>query len=310
MLKNGKNKKYIILIILVVVGILVVVTTIAVKENRKLNFFEKAIKDSTTFVTGTIYKPIGFIKDKIKENDEKNKIYKQYKKLKEKADKATLYEARIKELEGEIDNLKKSLDINQTITDYKKINASVVNRNVGAWYNTVNINKGSKAGIKEGYAVITDKGLIGKVVSVSNFTSTVKLLSTDEVINKISVKIEVDDKSIYGLLSYYDKKNNDKQNLDSFASEEESISKLLFIIEHAPQKKEWVWIMDVLDDIVEDDEYASKNHKKSILEKNGSKLGLYSFPIERFIDEKSSLQALNEFVSFCKSELDVELDIL
>ena len=208
MLKNGNNKKYIILIILVVVGILVVVTTIAVKENRKLNFFEKAIKDSTTFVTGTIYKPIGFIKDKIKENDEKNKIYKQYKKLKEKADKATLYEARIKELEGEIDNLKKSLDLNQTITDYKKINASVVNRNVGAWYNTVNINKGSKAGIKEGYAVITDKGLIGKVVSVSNFTSTVKLLSTDEVINKISVKIEVDDKSIYGLLSYYDKKNN------------------------------------------------------------------------------------------------------
>ena len=208
MLKNGNNKKYIILIILVVVGILVVVTTIAVKENRKLNFFEKAIKDSTTFVTGTIYKPIGFIKDKIKENDEKNKIYKQYKKLKEKADKAKVLEARIKELEGEIDNLKKSLDLNQTITDYKKINASVVNRNVGAWYNTVNINKGSKAGIKEGYAVITDKGLIGKVVSVSNFTSTVKLLSTDEVINKISVKIEVDDKSIYGLLSYYDKKNN------------------------------------------------------------------------------------------------------
>ena len=208
MLKNGNNKKYIILIILVVVGILVVVTTIAVKENRKLNFFEKAIKDSTTFVTGTIYKPIGFIKDKIKENDEKNKIYKQYKKLKEKADKAKVLEARIKELEGEIDNLKKSLDLNQTITDYKKINASVVNRNVGAWYNTVNINKGAKAGIKEGYAVITDKGLIGKVVSVSNFTSTVKLLSTDEVINKISVKIEVDDKSIYGLLSYYDKKNN------------------------------------------------------------------------------------------------------
>ena len=208
MLKNGNNKKYIILIILVVVGILVVVTTIAVKENRKLNFFEKAIKDSTTFVTGTIYKPIGFIKDKIKENDEKNKIYKQYKKLKEKADKAKVLEARIKELEGEIDNLKKSLSLNQTITDYKKINASVVNRNVGAWYNTVNINKGSKAGIKEGYAVITDKGLIGKVVSVSNFTSTVKLLSTDEVINKISVKIEVDDKSIYGLLSYYDKKNN------------------------------------------------------------------------------------------------------
>ena len=37
---------------------------------------------------------------------------------------------------------------------------------------------------------------------------TVKLLSTDASINKISVKIQLDDKSIYGLLSSYNKKNN------------------------------------------------------------------------------------------------------
>ena len=72
----------------------------------------------------------------------------------------------------------------------------------------MNINKGAKSGIKAGYAVVTDKGLIGKIVSVSNFTSTVKLLSTDASINKISVKIQLDDKSIYGLLSSYNKKNN------------------------------------------------------------------------------------------------------
>lgn len=208
MLKNGNKKKYIILACLIVVAIMVVITTISVKENRRLNFFEKAIKDSTTFISSTLYKPIGFVKNRIKENDKKNKIYKEYKVLKRKIDKTKMYEARIKELENEVENLKKSVDINQTITDYKKINAVVVNRNVGAWYNNININKGSKSGIKEGYAVITDKGLIGKVVSVSNFTSTIKLLSTDESINKISVKIEVDDKSIYGLLSSYDKKNN------------------------------------------------------------------------------------------------------
>ena len=208
MLKNGNKKKYIILIGLIIVAIMVVVTAISVKENRRLNFFEKAIKDSTTFIGSVVYKPIGFVKNKIKENNEKNKIYKEYKKLKNNSDKVKSYEVRIKELEREVDNLKKTVEVNQVITDYKKINASVVNRNVGSWFNTININKGSKAGIKEGYAVITDKGLIGKIVSVSNFTSTVKLLSTDEAINKISVKIEVDDKSIYGLLSSYNKKNN------------------------------------------------------------------------------------------------------
>ena len=208
MLKNGNKKKYIILIGLIIVAIMVVVTAISVKENRRLNFFEKAIKDSTTFISRVVYKPIGLVKNKIKENNEKNRIYKEYKKLKKNSDKVKSYEVRIKELEREVDNLKKTVEVNQVITDYKKINASVVNRNVGSWFNTININKGSKAGIKEGYAVITDKGLIGKIVSVSNFTSTVKLLSTDEAINKISVKIEVDDKSIYGLLSSYNKKNN------------------------------------------------------------------------------------------------------
>ena len=153
-------------------------------------------------------KPVKIVKKQISENNEKNKMYKEYKKLKNKAEKSKVYEARIKELEKEIDDLKEALDLSDTITDYKEINAEVVNRNVGAWYNTLNINKGSKSGIKEGMAVIVNKGLIGKVINVSNFTSTVKLLSTDELSNKISVKIEQDDKSVYGLLTSYNKKKN------------------------------------------------------------------------------------------------------
>ena len=131
MLKNGNKKKYIILIGLIIVAIMVVVTAISVKENRRLNFFEKAIKDSTTFISRVVYKPIGLVRNKIKENNEKNRIYKEYKKLKNNSDKVKSYEVRIKELEREVDNLKKTVEVNQVITDYKKINASVVNRNIG-----------------------------------------------------------------------------------------------------------------------------------------------------------------------------------
>ena len=207
MVKKGKNKRYIVLAILIVIAFMIAITTKSIKENRDLNFFEKAIKDSTTFVMNIANKPVEFIKDKLKENKEKNQMYKEYKKLKSKAKKADLYLARIEELENEIDDLKESLDL-ETITGYKEINATVVNRNVGSWYNNVTINKGSKSGIKEGMAVITNKGLIGKIINVSNFTSTVKLLATDELSNKISVKIQLDDKSVYGLLTNYDKKKN------------------------------------------------------------------------------------------------------
>ena len=207
MVKKGKNKRYIVLAILIVIAFMIAITTKSIKENRDLNFFEKAIKDSTTFVMNIANKPFEFIKDKLKENKEKNQMYKEYKKLKSKAEKSDLYLARIEELENEIDDLKENLDL-ETITGYKEINATVVNRNVGSWYNNVTINKGSKSGIKEGMAVITNKGLIGKIINVSNFTSTVKLLATDELSNKISVKIQLDDKSVYGLLTSYDKKKN------------------------------------------------------------------------------------------------------
>lgn len=206
--KKGNKKRYIILAVLACFALVIVLTTRSIKEGRRLNFFEKAIKDSTTFVMDVLSKPVKIVKKQIKENKEKSKMYKEYKKLKSKAERSKVYEARIKELEGEIDDLKEVLDLNDTITDYKEINAEVVNRNVGTWYNTLNINKGSKSGIKEGMAVIVNKGLIGKVINVGNFTSTVKLLSTDELSNKISVKIEQDDNSIYGLLVSYNKKKN------------------------------------------------------------------------------------------------------
>ena len=111
----------------------------------------------------------------------------------------------------------------------------------------------------------------------------------------------------YSDTGYYDNTGNDRQNLETFAKEEDSISKLLFIIERVPKKKNWVWDIDK---IVENKEYASKNHTKTVLEKNGCTQGLYSFPIERFIDEKSSIEALKEFLQFCKEDLDIELEIV
>lgn len=201
---NDEKKRYIILIVLVLVAVMFGLTTKAVKENRNLNFFEKSIKDTTTFVMKILYKPIGFIKEKVKEGNEKDKMYKEYKKLKEKVSKIDSDKARIKTLENEVDDLKKSLELNSSLTEYKKINATVVNRIGGTWYNILTIDKGSKAGIKEGMAVVVNEGLIGKIINVSNFSSTVKLLTTDELNNKMSVQIQVDDKNIYGLLSKYD----------------------------------------------------------------------------------------------------------
>lgn len=206
--KYNKKNKYIIiaLIILIVLGLIVTVS--CVKEERNLNFFEKAVKDTVTHTSKILYMPIDFVKEKIEISKEKKEMYKEYKKLKKKAEKSDYYKAQVKELQTEIDGLKESLVLNNVLSEYEPINANIVNRNVGYWYNTITIDKGSQNKIKKGMAVVVNKGLIGKVIKTSNFTSTVKLITADELNGNISVKIKLDDKDVYGLLTGYNKKSN------------------------------------------------------------------------------------------------------
>ena len=194
--RNGNNIKYAIISVILVLVVLIGITSFNVnKEDRNLNFFEKTIKDTTTFISKIITSPVRLFKNNKNSDD----------KLKEKAAKADMYYAEIKELQKEVDELKKTLELNATLSEYTTINCTVVNRNIGYWYNNLTIDKGSKNGIKKGDAVVTNEGLIGKVVSVSNFSSSIKLLTSDEISNKISVKVEDDNNYYYGLLTGYNR---------------------------------------------------------------------------------------------------------
>ena len=52
--------------------------------------------------------------------------------------------------------------------------------------------------------VINASGLIGKVVNVTAFTADVRLITTSDTNNKISVSIINDEKKINGLINNYD----------------------------------------------------------------------------------------------------------
>lgn len=204
--KNNKFKK--IIIIIVLFAFLLGISSYTIDDNKDLNFFEKTIKDTTTFIQKIFYAPIKFVSNELEVFNEKKDLYKKYSKLKDKVEKTDLYYAQIEELQKEVTELKSILDLNATLSEYTYINATVVNRNIGYWYNNLTIDKGSKNGVKKGDAVITNSGLIGKITSVSNFSSTVKLLTSDEISNKISIKIKSNKEYLYGLLIGYDKEYN------------------------------------------------------------------------------------------------------
>lgn len=62
--------------------------------------------------------------------------------------------------------------------NYPRVHARVVAGSVGNFGQTLDLDKGSSSGIAEGMAVVTGKGLVGKVVQVSSDRSTIELITS------------------------------------------------------------------------------------------------------------------------------------
>mgnify|MGYP004464225183 FL=1 len=202
------DKRYLKVIIILIISLLLVILSVALKKDRNLNSVEKIAKDTGSFVINILGTPVDFISNKIAETKEKNDIYNKYKELKSKEEQTESLIAETNNLKQEIKSLKAALDLNTTLSDKVYKNATVINRNIDYWYDEVTIDKGKTNGIEKNMAVVNNNGLIGTVTKVSNHVSTVKLLSSKSLSDKISVKINVGDTYVYGLISKYNFKKN------------------------------------------------------------------------------------------------------
>ena len=101
--------------------------------------------------------------DTISELKRQNAYYKQIKNINEN------YKAEINRLES---------ILNLPSRDHFRYElAHVIQRNMGSWWQTIRINKGSKHGIQKGDAVIFIGGVVGRVAKTNYYTSQVDLLS-------------------------------------------------------------------------------------------------------------------------------------
>lgn len=208
MRKRGKiERKYYIIIFFLVVLVILGLLIYLVRDERKTSIVEQVLQDSILFVQKIVSAPIHFVTDKLSETKEKNDIYKKYKELQTRVEEVESIEAKNKELESELQEMKALLELNQTLAESTPLTASVITRNIDGWYQTITIDKGMQHGIAENMAVVTGRGMIGEVIQVNNFSSTVKLLTSVDENHKISVKIEGNEGYIYGLLSDYETGN-------------------------------------------------------------------------------------------------------
>ena len=83
------------------------------------------------------------------------------------------------DIKAENERLLEIIGKEEDLRDYEPVQATVISRNPDQWEEKIIIDKGEDHGIEKNMAVMTAKGLIGKVVLVTPFTSTVELLSTE-----------------------------------------------------------------------------------------------------------------------------------
>jgi rod shape-determining protein mreC len=197
------KNKYIIIGMIISIFLLLLITYFVIQDKRKLSIPEKLIKDSVLVVENIISTPLRYGETKIKYWKESKKTEQALKNQENKIKAYDRLESELTETKKRVKELENMLEIKNNQSDYTSISATVMNRKVGAWYNNLTIDKGSKDGVEEGDAVITSYGLIGKIIKVTNYSSNVKLLTSVNENFQISVKIESETESIYGLLSNY-----------------------------------------------------------------------------------------------------------
>lgn len=206
--KKNIPKKFIITGIIALIIAILIIFSFTLKSNRKLNPVESFFKDSLLYVEKVVTYPFNFVVNRVNDYNKLKDVKKENDTLKSSIDRITSIEGENMELRREIDKLKEELDIDYTLTDYEYLNSTVISRNVGYWYNTITIDKGTYNGVEKDMVVINGKGLIGKVIRTTTFTSDVRLLTTSDTNNKISVMISNGTYSLYGLINGYDYNEN------------------------------------------------------------------------------------------------------
>lgn len=202
------NKRLFVILIALVMFIALMGFTLGPRAS--LSWPEKFMKDTVGFVQNIFYKPAGYVAGLFKDIGNMREIYKENENLKialaqytrEKA-KYNFIEERNRELEEDL----KFTKAQKERYNYSYHIAQVISVNSDPVNKTLVIDLGERDGVKVGQSVISVKGMVGVVSQVSNFTSTVKLITSMDAKDPNSNGIaatSMDNHQTFGIVESYD----------------------------------------------------------------------------------------------------------
>lgn len=114
-------------------------------------------------------------------------------------------EAQNEILKAENKELTDLLALKPTLVGKTVIASSVISRSPETWVNIITIDTGSRNGAQENMSVMTESGLVGRIVEVAPTSSKVQLLTnSSEQSMQVASSIQLEDKIIHGVINHYD----------------------------------------------------------------------------------------------------------
>ncbi|MBU5366277.1 rod shape-determining protein MreC [Enterococcus devriesei] len=208
MRKFNPNKNIIILLIVVIIVVATVSITAANRaKDSGTNFVQSAINDTVSAVDKVITAPGRWLTGGVQSVSNLVNTYQENEQLKNEVDQYDEVKQQTKNQAQEIEHLKAELELNQTLTSYQKVTANVITRSPDTWQDMLIVDKGSSDGVEGNMAVMSQKGLIGRVMEVNAHSSKIQLLTSDNKnSNHFPVKISSNKGNSFGVLNNYNVK--------------------------------------------------------------------------------------------------------
>lgn len=168
----------------------------------------EVIHTGISSINNVLAKPVQFFSEQKDGIVNLIEAYKENKELKQVVANLETQVAEMDSLQKENDSLRQNLGMADQYTDKTVISALVSVRTPTSWSHQLTISAGSNQGISKDMLVIANGGLVGIVTEIYPNSADVKLLSNSDEFTKIPVRLSVDKKEIYGILSGYDTDTN------------------------------------------------------------------------------------------------------
>ncbi|MDN6030470.1 MAG: rod shape-determining protein MreC [Lactococcus plantarum] len=197
------------LIMMIAACIAILVSAQHYKEKRSPSAMSVVINESVGGIDRVIGVPFDFFQNKLSDLGQFMATYEQNASLSKQVTELRDDSSEVGSLKAENKALKSALNLQNTLTNYDKLSANVIVRSPNAWNDTMTIDKGKSDGLAQDMIVMSNGGVVGRVVQVNQTTSKVALLTSDKALeSKIPVRLGTAENPAFGLITGYDAQQN------------------------------------------------------------------------------------------------------